>query len=275
MTNDFKLYFLWGTLNFLLIVALIRAMQRWSRTMLSVLLFVTSQLLLVYYLINNNLNVYWIPRIILMLSVMGIVMRTIYCNDIGNKMLHLFVHLYSIAILTLLTAKGNCNADVLFVSILFFGFSVEILKHYYLNEGRKSSSLIFGWVIHMCLFGRLLFFLTGHRYDFSSLQLDAGFILSDNFNFYMAGMMLSLNTFISEILAIVAILILANYLEHSYQMKEIIILSITSFKLSTLLFSCLSSFLLRRHLMVWAIFAPKVIFEISFWLVSSLILLFT
>jgi phosphatidylinositol glycan class O len=127
----------------------------------------------------------------------------------------------------------------------------------------------------MCLFGRLLFFLTGHRYDFSSLQLDAGFILTDSFNFYMAGLTLSLNTFISEILGIVIILILANYLEQSYQMKEIIILSIILFKLSTLLFSCLSAFLLRRHLMVWAIFAPKVIFEISFWLVSSLILLFT
>ena len=280
-SNSFKLYLLWGTLNFLLVVALIRAMQRWSRTILSLLLFVISQLLLVYYLHNTNMNVYWIPRTILMLSLMGImwsmVMRSIYCNNNENKMLHLFVHLFSISILTLLTAKGNCNADVLFVSILFFGFSVEMLRHYYLNEGRKSSSslMIFGWVIHMCLFGRLLFFLTGHRYDFSSLQLDAGFILTDSFNFYMAGLMLSLNTFISEILGIVAILILANYLEQSYQMKEIIILSITSFKLSTLLFSCLSAFLLRRHLMVWAIFAPKVIFEISFWLVSSLILLFT
>jgi len=273
-SNTFKLYFLWGTLNFLIVVALTRAMQRWSRTILSVLLFVISQLLLVYYLHNTNMNVYWIPRTILMLSLLGI-MRSIYCN---NKTLHLFVHLYSISILALLTAKGNCNADVLFVSILFFGLSVEMLRHYYVNEGKKSSSssmIIFGWVIHMCLFGRFLFFLTGHRYDFSSLQLDAGFILTDSFNFYLAGLMLSLNTFISEILGIVTILMLANYLEHSYQMKEIIILSITLFKLLTLLFSCLSAFLLRRHLMVWAIFAPKVIFEISFWIVSSLILLFT
>jgi phosphatidylinositol glycan class O len=155
---------------------------------------------------------------------------------------------------------------------------------YYLNNkstklSESSISIFIGWVIHMCLFARLLFYFTGHQYAFSSLQLDSGFILSDSFNFYTAGMMLAINTFISEVFGILIILVLVSYIKrfdkNQGKKKEMIILTITLFKLSTVFCSCLSAFILRRHLMVWAVFAPKVIFEVSFWLVSSLILLFT
>ena len=227
------------------------------------------------------MTTYWIPRSIFTLSIIGIIgainKRLTYCWNSENNILHILMHLYSITVLILLTAKGKCNTGVIFSSLLFFLFSVEILRYYYIIETRKSSSslTIIGWVIHMCLFGRLLFFLSSHQYDFSSLHLDAGFILMDSFNFYIAGMMLLLNTCIAEIFGIVLSLLVADYLKKISQIKEIIILSIILFKLSAVLCSCISAFILRRHLMVWAIFAPKVIFEICFWFVSSFILLIT
>lgn len=273
LNNRYYVFILWGKLNVLLVRAAIRDMLQWSSTMCSVFIFIISQLLLLYHLHNNTMNMYWIPRNIFLLSIVGI----IWAICINAEKSIILMHLYSIAVLVLLTAKGKCNAASLISSLLFFVFSVEMLRYYYIIETRKSSSslTIIGWVIHMCLFGRMLFYLTSHEYDFSSLQLDAGFILMDSFNFYIAGMMLLLNTFIVEILGIVILLLVANYLKKINQIKDIIILTVILFKLSAVLCSCVSAFILRRHLMVWAIFAPKVIFEISFWLVSSFILIFT
>jgi hypothetical protein len=196
---------------------------------------------------------------------------------------HILMHIISIAILVFLTAKGHCKPETLFSSFLSFGFSLEIMRYYLVYKNIKLSDssipIIVGWIIHICLFARLLFYYTGHQYDFSSLQLDSGFILSDSFNFYIAGLLLSTNTFISEVFGILITLQIVSYIkriDENYEKKKVvIILTSTLFKLSTVFCSCVSAFILRRHLMVWAVFAPKVIFEVSFWFISSLILLFT
>jgi hypothetical protein len=41
------------------------------------------------------------------------------------------------------------------------------------------------------------------------------------------------------------------------------------FRMMLLLCACLCGLIHRRHLMVWAIFVPKIIFEAAFWIVSG------
>ena len=56
--------------------------------------------------------------------------------------------------------------------------------------------------------------------------------------------------------------------------EMIMLQAFACYRVLVLLVSCLTAIELRRHLMVWAVFAPKLAFEAAFWGVQcSLILL--
>lgn len=59
--------------------------------------------------------------------------------------------------------------------------------------------------------------------------------------------------------------ILAKYNEYEHMKKTEIIFVIVwcTYRISVLTMSCMCAFLHRRHLMVWAVFAPKVSTELS------------
>ena len=106
--------------------------------------------------------------------------------------------------------------------------------------------------------GRLLFFSCGHKLDFGTLHLSSGFTLSDNFQFYTAGLCLAINTFGADALSY-----LCMFMCHS-QTDRVKSVSFV-YRMTVLAGSTLCVLIHRRHLMVWTVFAPKLIFEMAFW----------
>ncbi|KAF1772117.1 Alkaline-phosphatase-like, core domain [Phytophthora cactorum] len=104
--------------------------------------------------------------------------------------------------------------------------------------------------------------------DATPLQNAAGFVGFDTFNFYTAGALLGLNTFGCFALAVLALPWLNLKQQQPQSTGTSLLLAFSAyFSLNTLV-STLFVALQRRHLMVWAIFAPKFIFD-------GVVLLFT
>ena len=98
--------------------------------------------------------------------------------------------------------------------------------------------------------GRLVFFATSHRFDFGTLQLAAGFTVSDTFHFVSAGFFLAINTFGSDLLCSASSSAPCSH--HALAGRLLIIAA-----------SCCSVLVLRWHLMIWDVFAPKLVFEVA------------
>lgn len=122
-----------------------------------------------------------------------------------------------------------------------------------------------------------LFFSTGHQNDFGSLHIAAPYVGFDEFGYYRSGALLFLNTFSGYFLAFLSIIgyfaVLGAHTTGytkghastlSLNATDLVATALLSF---ALLFSlrmtvtCVNVFIQRRHLMVWAIFAPKFIFD--------------
>ncbi|KAG3254118.1 hypothetical protein PI124_g1356 [Phytophthora idaei] len=137
---------------------------------------------------------------------------------------------------------------------------------------RSASPTLFGdatpWVLLWASCSYQAFFTTGHANTFTSLQNAAGFVGFDTFNFYTAGALLGLNTFGCFALAVLALPWLNLKQQQPQSTGTSLLLAFSAyFSLNTLV-STLFVALQRRHLMVWAIFAPKFIFD-------GVVLLFT
>lgn len=126
------------------------------------------------------------------------------------------------------------------------------------------------------------FFFTGHQNTFTSLQNAAAFVGFDDFHFYFAGALLSLNTFGNYALASLSALPLLTVapfesssdlqIHHNPLWWRSVLVVIAYFALNAVV-STIFVALQRRHLMVWAIFAPKFIFDALTLLVLELLLL--
>jgi len=142
-----------------------------------------------------------------------------------------------------------------------------------------------------------LFFLSAHLFcstghsssSFSSLQISAAFLGLEGFGFYASGALLALNTFGAQILGVLLVTLLdalrrvqatseseLTALAAKTKRAAAAVASFSTFPpssfpaslhLFSLLFLCrsvcsvLNVALQRRHLMVWAIFAPKFLFD--------------
>ena len=123
------------------------------------------------------------------------------------------------------------------------------------------------------------------------LQLSAGFIGARDFSFTYAGAALAVNTFGSFALAVLAVRIAAVYLQlragrakRSKQgavsftgavppdgsLVHASVMAVLAYHCATVVHSCMAAAILRRHLLVWRVFAPKLAFEACIWLVVAL-----
>ncbi|TMW63072.1 hypothetical protein Poli38472_005690 [Pythium oligandrum] len=136
------------------------------------------------------------------------------------------------------------------------------------------------WVFLCCSLSYHAFFVTGHQNTFTSLQNAAGFVGFDEFNFYWAGALLGFNTFGSYVLGLMALPML--WWRPSSSTKSLgfhttwwraAFAVIGYFGLNALV-STIFVALQRRHLMVWAIFAPKFIFDGATLLVVEVLTVF-
>ncbi|ETP43821.1 hypothetical protein F442_09512 [Phytophthora nicotianae P10297] len=142
---------------------------------------------------------------------------------------------------------------------------------------RSASPTTFGditpWVLLWASCSYQAFFTSGHANTFTSLQNAAGFVGFDTFNFYIAGALLGLNTFGCFALAVLALPWL-NWRQHQPQSSGVnTLLAFPAYFSLNALVSTLFVALQRRHLMVWAIFAPKFIFDGVVLLVTESLLL--
>ena len=106
---------------------------------------------------------------------------------------------------------------------------------------------------------RHTFFATNHGCAFNRLQYSAAFVATMEFNFALGGFQLFLNTFGWEMIGLIMVWITSYMNNRSclwtwygfYQVMESFL-------------NCISVSLLRRHLMVWAIYAPRFLFSSVF-----------
>ena len=153
-------------------------------------------------------------------------------------------------------------------SLLCLGGSMQALRR--LTSSSSSSS--FPYLVTLSFLGRTFFFATGHHSQFNRLQYSAAFVGFEEFDFMVGGALLFLNTFGTELFTV--LLLAHNVLSSSSSSSSsaslrkafATLLHLSAFK--TLL-TTLCVLLQRRHLMVWAIFAPKFIFDAALHVVLS------
>lgn len=110
---------------------------------------------------------------------------------------------------------------------------------------------------------RHVFFATNHGCTFSRLQLSAAFVATSTFNFVFAGSSLFINTFGWEIVGLCFAWMLSS--SDAKNTKRFNLWRwYCIYQLIETLCSCVSVSVLRRHLMVWDIYAPHFLFVAIF-----------
>ena len=98
------------------------------------------------------------------------------------------------------------------------------------------------------------FFATGHQNTFQQIQWKAGFIGAAGSSLVVPGIRVILNTFSGHILT--------GFLLPAVLRKNISRSSLIAILVTKLTNQCLACFLLRQHLMLWTVFATKLLFTI-------------
>lgn len=124
------------------------------------------------------------------------------------------------------------------------------------------------------------FFTSRHEYSFSSLQLSVGFTFGDEFNYYEAGTLLFFNTIMYDVLC-VCILCLLTLSVRAWKwppsdthltVSVALINSGIRVRYMQALAAMVCVWLHRHHLMLWAVFTPKWIFNTAFFAVDVVLI---
>jgi len=111
---------------------------------------------------------------------------------------------------------------------------------------------------------RHVFFATNHGCAFNRLQYSAAFVATIEFDFVFAGSQLFLNTFGWEIVGISAVC-LTSFAHRKPSLWK----WYCFYQIIEGFCNCVSVSILRRHLMVWATYAPRFIFAAIFLVLNS------
>ena len=117
------------------------------------------------------------------------------------------------------------------------------------------------------------FYASGHVSNFNGLHVSAAYVGLDNFSFILSGSLLFLNTFILTMLSTALVWTGIDSAFTGKRNRDVLVLILGA--LYSLLLLVVMSFTLfaRRHLMVWAIFAPKFVFTAATIIVVDISLL--
>ena len=125
--------------------------------------------------------------------------------------------------------------------------------------------------VALSLLGWQHFFATGHQATFSSIQFQTGFIGLEEFDFYLSGALVTLNSLGPSVLCAAAVILLVASPSSSSSLSSSTSSSSSSYSLpytqydlwflvhramATLVSTVFTGYF-RRHLMVWKIFAPR------------------
>jgi phosphatidylinositol glycan class O len=112
---------------------------------------------------------------------------------------------------------------------------------------------------------RQVFFASNHHCSFNRLQFSAAFVATNTFQFFIAGFSLFMNTFGYEILGSCMVLAYSQSRRDSSRNNSAYVWEwFIYFQWTEILASCLSVSMMKLHLMVWAIFAPRFMFAVVF-----------
>lgn len=142
----------------------------------------------------------------------------------------------------------------------FYQCSLKKSKSFFNLYQIRAPVLAMIW--RLCI--RHAFFATGHACSFNQLHFSAAFVAFEQFRFAVAGVSLFLNTFGWEILGIC---FLANACRSCD--RQDVMSWYCFYQLVETFVSCVSVSILRRHLMVWAIFAPRFVFSAIYLVLCS------
>jgi len=132
-------------------------------------------------------------------------------------------------------------------------------------RGDAMAQALWPASVIMALAGPFAFHATGHATKLSALQYSAAFVGFETFDFWRSGAALALNTAGGHVMVALA----AGPLLPARTWRSLRVAGVLQTQASfvhLLALACTITWLVlsRRHLMVWAIFAPKFIFELFF-----------
>lgn len=158
-----------------------------------------------------------------------------------------------------------------------------------------NASVTWGVTCPVCwaVVGVMLFYCTGHFCEFSGLQYASPFIGFDDMEWYTSAMLLTTNTFGAMGLATLSVPLIAclggagceeagsgsshtQPEKHRQPAARLLALAITTHCTTRLLTACtmvVCATVLNKSVVVWAIIAPKVVFELFFLGVTAFMLL--
>ncbi|EMR10608.1 hypothetical protein PNEG_01311 [Pneumocystis murina B123] len=191
-------------------------------------------------------------------------------TNIYNSNYFSFILSWFIILTILQKPLGVISFSFLLFQILLY---IELL---HLLQKNSSSEID---VILFALLGRSHFFSTGHQATLSSIQWDSAFLASKTIIYPLSPALILGNTFGSQIFIAISLPLLNFHMENNaidatsnrlFEILQIFLLYHSMMTTSSVLFTAL----LRRHLMVWKIFAPKYMANAIELLLIDIILLF-
>eukprot|EP00804_Cyclotella_cryptica_P025397 CCRYP_016515-RA/>CCRYP_016515-RA protein AED:0.20 eAED:0.20 QI:286/1/1/1/0.5/0.33/3/202/1032 len=120
---------------------------------------------------------------------------------------------------------------------------------------------------------RHIFFATNHHCSFNRLHYSAAFVATNTFLFHIAGASLFMNTFGWEIIGSILVMVLSRCTDSGIRAdgkiqfirsRDNVWHWFLFYQWTEILSSCVSVSAMKRHLMVWAIFAPRFMFGAVF-----------
>eukprot|EP00924_Labyrinthula_sp_SR-Ha-C_P009236 snap_masked-scaffold_2-processed-gene-17.21-mRNA-1 protein AED:0.08 eAED:0.08 QI:0/0/0/1/1/1/2/0/853 len=148
-----------------------------------------------------------------------------------------------------------------YVPVLCSAFcALSILRCYELPKfSIQEQSLIYSLTMI------LIFFKTGHACTLDKIQVIAGYVGLEKYNYYLCAVLIGLNQFGGYILTltVAATPIHLPKKEKQLDAKNVLEHVLFIFSLRLVITMCFT-FFARRHLMVWRLFAPKYAYEIVY-----------
>ncbi|KYR00177.1 hypothetical protein DLAC_11548 [Tieghemostelium lacteum] len=205
------------------------------------------------------------------------------------KVSEVFMYQY----LLIMLVSNHSHAESVFYLFLAIQSQTVLFSRVSTTGGQSDSNYLIT-LMYPILWGFLTilnFFSTDHDYSFNKIQFESAFVGFESHSIIRGGILVLYNTFSSQILfslSLPLMLIYTRYLNptiHHHTLTSDITSSTTSsfvklwkswrlnnelligylsyllFFLFNTIMVCFSVYNLRRHLMVWRVFAPKYIFE--------------
>ncbi|EDR27884.1 hypothetical protein, conserved [Entamoeba dispar SAW760] len=150
------------------------------------------------------------------------------------------------------------------ITILFFIFLI-----WYFNK----HSFNLGVLLVFFFFGIHFFFLSGHAFQFSDIQFNAGFIGIPFYSFFGNGFLVILNTFFFPSISIIfgLLIILKSHLTKTslYIRSSLCLATMFIYQLVPIMFF---TYFVSGHLEIFRLFTPKVCFDISFCIATDVMI---